>query len=245
MPTFARSILAGAAFVLCSAGAAAAYPATVTQDLHLRAGPGTSYRVVETMPGGVRVNVRNCLSNGWCHLSYAGISGYASGNYLAGARRGSSAVIVETLPSRYYIYADRYPPYWRAGYFHYWYGGHWRRVQRNRAWWDHHRHAIEAHRHHRAQRHHRAAQHHRAVRQHRAIRHDRRQLHHAQAQQHRVHQRLKRTHHRVQRLQRNGASHRRVTHARRHQQHLRNRAHHSRSKVHHRKQQLRHDRHHR
>jgi uncharacterized protein YraI len=236
MTTLPKSILFGAAAVLCSAGMAAAYPATVTRDLHLRSGPSTAYRVVTTMPGGATVDVTGCRSNGWCHLRFRGLRGYASGNYLAGAPR--TATTVEVLPPIYYAYADLYPPYWRSGYFHYWYGGRWHRVHRSRAWWHRHRHAIAAHRHH----HRRAVQH----RHHRReVRHERRQLHHAQRRRNHVRQRLHRSHKRVQHLRQRGANHRRVIHARQHQRHVRQRLRHTRRQVRHERRQVRHARHHR
>jgi hypothetical protein len=233
-----RSIFGGAAALLCSAGVAAAYPATVTQDLHLRAGPGVGYAVVATMPGGAVVDVDNCLGNGWCRLSFAGEVGYASGNYLAGAPASSSAVVVAPLLPEYYAYAYEYPPYWSGGYFHYWYGGHWRRVHRSHAWWLHHRATILAHRRHRRAIHH-------AVRHHRMVHRQVSQLHHAQARHRQVQQRLNRTHHRIRRLRRQGATHHRIQHARHHQRHLRQRVHHTRQRVQRQRRQVHRARHHR
>lgn len=67
--------------LLASAGAAVAAPAVVTGDLNLRSGPGTGYRVIDTMPAGATVNVRGC-SGSWCRVAWGGTVGYASASYL-------------------------------------------------------------------------------------------------------------------------------------------------------------------
>jgi uncharacterized protein YraI len=143
MSSFLRSALAGAGLVAVSAGAALAYPATVTADLNLRSGPGVGYGVVATMPAGAQVDVQQCLDNGWCELAFAGAVGYASGNYLEGGGPAvEPGVVVDTGPDyvapEYYEYAYLYPPYWNNGYFYYWYGGRWRHIRRDRRWWDRH-----------------------------------------------------------------------------------------------------------
>ena len=78
------------AFALLSATAAQAANAIVTTNLNLRTGPGTNYRTLGSIPNGARVDVRGCTSGyGWCQVSYAGRSGWASSRYLA-VREGSS-----------------------------------------------------------------------------------------------------------------------------------------------------------
>jgi len=141
MPRLTQSLLAGAALLVGSAGVAMAYPATVTTSLNLRAGPSTGYAVLTAMPAGAQVNVHNCLSNGWCQLSFAGVTGYASGNYIAGAPRSSATVVVEpdTVFEPYYTYWDTYPPYWNNGFFYYYNGSRYLRTRRDRNWWEHHR----------------------------------------------------------------------------------------------------------
>jgi uncharacterized protein YraI len=140
-----RAVVSGSALLVASAGIAMAYPATVTTPLNLRTGPGVGYPVQTTMPAGVTVDVRGC-SGGWCNLNYRGIQGYASGTYLASGGTVVGPAAVTVLPE-YYAYAYRYPPYWRNGYFYYWYGGNWRHVRRSRHWWDRHRAFIRSHRH--------------------------------------------------------------------------------------------------
>lgn len=60
--------------------------AVVTNDLHLRSGPGLGNPVIAAMPAGTRVNVGRCANN-WCRVGWRGRSGYASANYLSGERR--------------------------------------------------------------------------------------------------------------------------------------------------------------
>jgi len=122
----ARSVLPFAAAALM-AGSAAAYPARVTTDLNLRAGPGTAYRVVDSVPGGSFVDVTRCLNNGWCLIDFNGEEGYVSGSYLStGPRISAPRVYYTPAPDYYYdddyydypagvslfLYNDR-PFYWR------------------------------------------------------------------------------------------------------------------------------------
>ncbi|WP_052341562.1 SH3 domain-containing protein [Salinarimonas rosea] len=87
------------------AGAAWAYPAEVSRDLNLRAGPGTNYQVIATMPGGVVVDVEGCRGS-WCRVDYRGRSGWASARYLGepSVRRGPRA------PAPDYGYRERVRP---------------------------------------------------------------------------------------------------------------------------------------
>jgi uncharacterized protein YraI len=68
-----------AALLLLSTGIAAAVPAQVARDLNVRAGEGTGYPVIATMPAGATVNVTGC-GDGWCFVHDYG--GYASAAYL-------------------------------------------------------------------------------------------------------------------------------------------------------------------
>ncbi|HSP25780.1 MAG TPA: I78 family peptidase inhibitor [Saliniramus sp.] len=68
--------------LLLFSGAAFAYPAVVTNDLNLRAGPSTGNRVIGTMPQGSMVDVIDCRGS-WCEVEWRGRIGYASRNFLA------------------------------------------------------------------------------------------------------------------------------------------------------------------
>lgn len=81
-----RNAVAGLAVLTATtlgAGAAMAAPAYLTISLNLRAGPGTEYPPVVTMPAGSSVFVYGCLSGwSWCDVSWDGYRGWAAGQYL-------------------------------------------------------------------------------------------------------------------------------------------------------------------
>jgi hypothetical protein len=77
-----KRLFAGLVIVMGSAGLAFAYPASVTDDLNLRTGPGTQYPVITVIPGGAPVHVRSC-SAGWCAVTYQTLQGHVSQLYLA------------------------------------------------------------------------------------------------------------------------------------------------------------------
>jgi uncharacterized protein YraI len=60
-----------------------AIPATATDNVKLRTGPGTGYGSAGTIPAGTRVELKGCDDAGaWCAVDYAGKSGFVSGKYL-------------------------------------------------------------------------------------------------------------------------------------------------------------------
>jgi uncharacterized protein YraI len=90
-------------FAVCAmllfSGAAFAYPALVTNDLNLRAGPSTANRVIATMPQGSIVDVIDCRGS-WCQVEWRGRVGWASRNFLAERvdRRPPAAPPSVTIP---------------------------------------------------------------------------------------------------------------------------------------------------
>ncbi len=71
--------------LLLMATLSATPPATAaeaTLSLNVRSGPGTSYRVVDTLFRGENVNVQRCQSNGWCYITHPGPDGWVSARYL-------------------------------------------------------------------------------------------------------------------------------------------------------------------
>ena len=60
-----KSLMFGGLLLLAGVGAADA--AVVTGDLNLRSGPGTGYRVIDTMPAGSYVDVIGC-TGAWCRV---------------------------------------------------------------------------------------------------------------------------------------------------------------------------------
>ena len=91
------SLPLAAGLLALSVGAAAAAPATVEQDLHLRAGRSTQSPVIGVLRGGSTVDARNC-GGGWCAIDLrrapatpaAAIS--TSRAARPGLRRGAAAV---------------------------------------------------------------------------------------------------------------------------------------------------------
>lgn len=128
--------LGAIAVLLAGAGAAAAYPATVTTNLNVRSGPGTNYAVIDNLPAGSVVDIAGCTGN-WCEV--AG-TGWASASYLAtgrGPAYSAAPPAYVTQPAvSFYIGSDPY--YWHDdGY--YWYYREGRRHRINRDFFDNRR----------------------------------------------------------------------------------------------------------
>ncbi len=82
-----KIILVGLAtiFVVSSGAASFAASATSKTSLNVRSGPGTNYRVVDSLYRGERVEVGECVSNGWCYITHKGPDGWVSAKYLRAA----------------------------------------------------------------------------------------------------------------------------------------------------------------
>ncbi|MCK7612428.1 SH3 domain-containing protein [Roseibium sediminicola] len=64
-----------------AAGPAVAYS---TANLNMRAGPGTNYPVITTVPRGGGVTVFGCTADfSWCDAAFANAKGWVSGRYLS------------------------------------------------------------------------------------------------------------------------------------------------------------------
>ena len=62
---------------------ASAQSAQANTSVNLRAGPGTIYSVITTIPAGGRVTIMGCTAGyKWCGVNYNGTEGYAAGQYL-------------------------------------------------------------------------------------------------------------------------------------------------------------------
>jgi uncharacterized protein YraI len=115
-----RKAMLAAGFLAISGGLAAASPGITTAGLKLRAGPGTGFGVLTSMPAGAPVNVLGCGPEGWCRVMFAGFTGYAKATYLGmggpGAVAPGPAVAVVAgpvlVPGPYYY---GYGPYWGYG----------------------------------------------------------------------------------------------------------------------------------
>lgn len=74
------AILLGGVLVSVPAFAVSGYS---TVHLNVRAGPGTQYPILGTMETNVRTQIDGCLDDySWCSTEIAGISGWASAQYL-------------------------------------------------------------------------------------------------------------------------------------------------------------------
>lgn len=60
-------------------------PYTVTEDLNLRTGPGTGYKVLLVMPKGSTVTLNAQIQNGFLSVNYQGVNGWAHADYIVPA----------------------------------------------------------------------------------------------------------------------------------------------------------------
>lgn len=120
LKTFA--LAAGA--MIASAGWAAAQEAITTADVNMRAGPGSRFPVVTTIPEGREVFIHGCLSDfDWCDVSWRRDRGWVFSDFLEGSY-GQSYV-------PFYEYRRRTNlPVITFGF------GYWDRHYRNRSWFD-------------------------------------------------------------------------------------------------------------
>jgi uncharacterized protein YraI len=62
-------------------GTALAQDAVTTADVNMRAGPGTQFQRLATLPAGTGVDIASC-TGAWCRVVYRGITGFVSRNLL-------------------------------------------------------------------------------------------------------------------------------------------------------------------
>lgn len=67
--------------------------AEATASVNVRSGPGTAYRVVDTLYPGEQVDIRECRSNGWCYVLHSGPDGWVSARYLSDDRQVSRPAV--------------------------------------------------------------------------------------------------------------------------------------------------------
>ena len=78
-------------FTLSNTAFAASATATVTASrLNIRKGAGTSYAILSSAPSGSKVTVKS-TEKGWSKITYNGITGYVSANYLSSTVSSSSS----------------------------------------------------------------------------------------------------------------------------------------------------------
>ena len=120
-----------AVFGVLFAELAHAAPARVASNTNLRQGPGVSFAVITTVPGGTVVDVIRC-GGAWCNVMAGSQPGYMIARNLVGAGvpvvRAAPPVVVVEPP----IYYGGYRPYYYGPRFYgpgYYYGPrrYWRR----------------------------------------------------------------------------------------------------------------------
>ena len=82
---------------------------TVTgNDVNMRSGPGTGYRVVDTLPYGAQVTVTDRSDGSWYAISYNGKSGYMASRYISLEESSYPATVLEDSDSAStgYVTAD-------------------------------------------------------------------------------------------------------------------------------------------
>lgn len=92
-----RTALVGlaAAVTLALSGAALAAGSVVTGDVNMRAGPGTEYAVIVTLPAGARTEIFGCVEGRtWCDAAWGRYRGWVASAYLAVSYAGAPAPIV-------------------------------------------------------------------------------------------------------------------------------------------------------
>ena len=122
-------IVASSALLLALSAAAAAAPALAVNNVNLRQGPGTTYTVILTIPGGSNVEVSGCTA-GWCQVAFQGQYGYVIATSLdQGNGPPSSAATAPPPPPGYGpppVFVGPPPPPYYYGYGPY-YGRYYRR----------------------------------------------------------------------------------------------------------------------
>ena len=100
MKTLPRLLLPllAAGFALATSAALAA-PGNASANANVRSGPGTGYRIVDTLKKGEYVIVKSCGA-GWCLISHIGNDGYVSRSLIYNPYYGSK---------NYYQFAPKHP----------------------------------------------------------------------------------------------------------------------------------------
>ena len=140
--TFGKTVASAGVLLALSAVSAAAAPALAVNNVNLRQGPGTTYTVILTIPGGSNVDVSGC-SGQWCQVTFQGQNGYAIATSLdqgggAPPPGADPDVPIPVYPGApppvgppvyvgppppvyyYYGYGPYYGPYWRGYYYRRW-----------------------------------------------------------------------------------------------------------------------------
>lgn len=123
-----RSFLIAGAAAFAFALPTGAEAQTITTELNLRAGPGTGHGVIAVMPAGAAVSLHEC-GGGWCQLTYAGRTGWASQRYIDMRVAAAPRARVAGPQVGFQFHAGPTPRRWhswqRPGWHSGWHQPHW------------------------------------------------------------------------------------------------------------------------
>jgi uncharacterized protein YraI len=114
-----KMIFATGLVLALAAGPAAAQPAEIavvsTARVSLRAGPATSYPLVDALPAGSRLVLHGCLAGyAWCDVSWGADRGWLSAAYLHAIYRDAPIAITAMAAARLGIRIIAFDSlYWR------------------------------------------------------------------------------------------------------------------------------------
>lgn len=140
-------LLAAATFFIAVPTTAFAARGYATNTVHLRAGPGTAYPIVDTISGGAHVTIHGCLSDhAWCDVTWHRDRGWMKASYLNYFYNNRYVYLpdyIDTIDVPIVVFALN--DYWG----NYYVGRPWyhRRAHWARFWRSHHRHGDWRHRH--------------------------------------------------------------------------------------------------
>lgn len=94
--------------------AASAAPAVATSNVNVRSGPGTGFRVVDTLVRGQPVDVQYCRGS-WCLVEKSGPDGWVSSSYLSSGRPSNDWDRPSPPPPPHWNPTPPRPPHWNPG----------------------------------------------------------------------------------------------------------------------------------
>lgn len=113
--------------LIAGADARAATPATATASVNMRAGPGTGYPVVTTLPEQAALTVFGCTaSTTWCDVAWGPNRGWVAATYIALPYQGRVTVLTPVVAPAVGVTVVVFgQSYWNTYYVgRPWYG-HW------------------------------------------------------------------------------------------------------------------------
>lgn len=109
--------------------ATAASPAITSASVNMRAGPGTQYPVVFSLPAGAQVTAHGCLADySWCDASLGAARGWVAASYMRFVQQGQPVVVAAPVAAAVGVSVIVFnQAYWQVHYAHRPWYGHWDR----------------------------------------------------------------------------------------------------------------------